>query len=169
MVVGNPNLRTPPAGGGASILDHSQGTPQPVQMTCPRTSFDIPTYPVDSDGLHGVGIQDPNNKGAGAGFPDQNCDASASPLRLDVHFPSCYNPAVPLSDYKKNMDWPTNGNCPEGWIHTPHIFYEVYYDTLLFRDQWKTGQGKQPFVLANGDPTGYSLHGDFVSQTRYCA
>jgi len=61
------------------------------------------------------------------------------------------------------MDWPTKGNCPSGWIHTPHIFYEVYYNTPLFANQWTTGQGKQPFVLANGDPTGYSLHGDFIS------
>ncbi|ATZ51432.1 hypothetical protein BCIN_07g00710 [Botrytis cinerea B05.10] len=163
MVVGNPALRTPPAGGGASIVDYKLGTPQPVQVTCPRSNYDVPSYPADSDGLHGVGIQDPQNKGAGVGFPDQECDGVASPMRLDAHFPSCYNPAAGLTDYKTNMDWPTDGNCPEGWIHTPHIFYEVYYNTPLFADQWTPGQGKQPFVLANGDPTGYSFHADFIS------
>ncbi|ESZ92207.1 hypothetical protein SBOR_7416 [Sclerotinia borealis F-4128] len=163
MVIGDPTLRSPPAGGGGSVVDYSAGTPQPIQVTCPRTNYDTPSYPADSDGLHGVGIQDPQNKGAGAGFPDINCDAFAAPMRLDVHFPSCYNPAAGLSDYKTNMDWPTKGNCPKGWVHTPHIFYEVYYDTLAFASQWTPGQGKQPFVLSNGDPTGYSLHADFIS------
>jgi hypothetical protein len=167
MVVGDPTLRTPPASGSASILDHKAGTIQPIQWTCPRSNYDTPSYPADSDGLHGVGIQDPVNKGAGVGFPDVNCDAVASPLRADIHFPSCYNPAVAVDNYKENMDWPTGGNCPEGWIHTPHIFYEVYWDTLKFKDLWTPGQGKQPFVLSNGDPTGYGLHGDFVSQS-YC-
>lgn len=163
MLVGNAALRTPPAGGGGSIVDYSLGTPQPIQVTCPRTNYDTPSYPANSDGLHGVGIQDPQNKGAGVGFPDQDCDGFASPMRLDAHFPSCYNPAAGLTDYKTNMDWPTKGNCPEGWIHTPHIFYEVYYNTPLFASQWTPGQGKQPFVLANGDPTGYGFHADFVS------
>ncbi|KAM3076049.1 hypothetical protein ACMFMG_006438 [Clarireedia jacksonii] len=163
MVVGDPTLRTPPASGGASILDHKQGTPQPIQWTCPRTNYNPPSYPPDSDGLHGVGIGDPQNAGAGVGFPHVNCDAFASPLRADIHFPSCYNPAAGLDNYKENMDWPTGGNCPEGWIHTPHIFYEVYWNTPLFKDLWTPGQGKQPFLLSNGDPTGYGLHGDFLS------
>ncbi|PQE31984.1 WSC domain-containing protein [Rutstroemia sp. NJR-2017a WRK4] len=164
MVVGDPTLRTPPATGGTSILDHDSGKPiQPIQWTCPRTNYNTPAYPVGSDGLHGVGIQDPNNQGAGVGFPDVNCDIEAAPLRADIHFPSCYNPAVAVDNYKENMDWPTKGNCPEGWIHTPHIFYEVYWDTLKFKDLWTPGQGKQPFVLSNGDPTGYGLHGDFLA------
>jgi hypothetical protein len=37
----------------------------------------------------------------------------------------------------------------------------------LFASRWTPGQGKQPFVLANGDPTGYSLHADFVSLSPY--
>ncbi|TGO48292.1 hypothetical protein BOTNAR_0483g00030 [Botryotinia narcissicola] len=111
MLVGNAALRTPPAGGGGSIVDYSLGTPQTIQVTCPHTNYDTPSYPADSDGLHG----------------------------------------------------PTKGNCPEGWIHTPHIFYEVYYNTPLFASQWTPGQGKQPFVLAKGDPTGYGFHADFIS------
>jgi len=58
----------------------------------------------------------------------------------------------------------TNGaNCPAGWVHTPHLFYEVYWNTPLFASLWTPGEGKQPFVLAEGDPTGYSLHADFIS------
>ncbi len=163
MVIGNPELRSPPATGGISITDLADGTPQPVQWVCPRSETTEPLYPTNSDGLHGVGIQDPTNAGAGVGFPDQNCDGYASPLRADIHFPSCYNPAYRIDDYKNNMVWPTNGNCPPGYTHTPHLFYEVYWNTPLFADQWNPGQGNQPFVLSNGDPTGYSLHADFVS------
>ena len=169
MVVGSPELRTPPATGGESITDLNYGVPQPVQWTCPRSNYDVPSYPANSDGLHGVGIQDPGNKGAGVGFPDENCDGYASPLRADIHFPSCYNPAAGLDDYKNNMQFPSSAgasagkaNCPQGWIHTPHLFYEVYWNTPLFVDMWTQGQGSQPFVLSNGDPTGYSLHADFV-------
>jgi len=170
MVIGNPTLRSPPATGGASITDAAQGTPQPVQFTCPRSNYNTPSYPSNSDGLHGCGIQDPNNQGAGVGFPDQNCDGTYSPLRADIHFPSCYNPAVGLDDYANNMAWPSSAgagagkqNCPEGWVHTPHIFYEMYWDTQPFADLWTPGQCNQPFVLACGDPTGYGLHADFVS------
>jgi hypothetical protein len=170
MVSGNNSLRTPPSGGAANVLDANAGAIQPVQWTCPRTSYDTPSYPADSDGLHGVGIQDPNNAGAGAGFPHMNCDGYASPLRADIHFPSCYNPQAGLDAYESNMVFPSSkgttggkANCPEGWVHLPHIFYEVYWNTPLFEDFWEQGQGSQPFILANGDRTGYSLHGDFVS------
>lgn len=169
MVSGDYSLRTPPPGGAANVLDTNEGYIQPVQWTCPRTSYDRPSYPADSDGLHGVGIQDPNNAGAGAGFPDMNCDGYASPLRADIHFPSCYNPEAGLDDFKRNTAFPSSkgttggkANCPTGWTHLPHIFYEVYWNTPLFVDMWEQGNGTQPFLLANGDRTGYSLHGDFV-------
>ncbi|PBP20919.1 wsc domain containing protein [Diplocarpon rosae] len=163
IYTGNPSLRSPPATGGEQITDHSGGAIQPAQWTCPRTNEASSLYPKDSDGLHGVGIQDPNNGGSGVGFPDQNCDGYASPLRADIHLPSCYNPAKGVENYEENMDYPTNGNCPEGWTHVPHMFYEVYWNTPKFQDRWTQGQGKQPFVLANGDPTGYGLHADFIS------
>ncbi|KAI1006243.1 hypothetical protein K3495_g1978 [Podosphaera aphanis] len=163
IVVGDPELRTPPVTGGRGIHDLADGAPQPVQWTCPRSDKTLPLYPVDSDGRHGVGIQDPKNAEAGVGFPDQNCDGFASPLRADIHFPSCYNPAAGLRDYKNNMQFTTNGNCPKGWIHVPHLFYEVYWNTPAFASRWTPGKGTQPFVLSNGDPTGYSLHGDFIS------
>lgn len=174
MFVGNSSLRTPPPGGAANVLDTNQGPIQPIQFTCPRSSYDIPSYPENSDGLHGVGIQDPNNAGAGAGFPHMNCDGYASPLRADIHFPSCYSPEVGLHDYKNNMVFPSSkgttggkANCPDGWVHVPHIFYEVYWNTPLFADMWTEGAGSQPFILSNGDRTGYSLHADFVSVTSY--
>lgn len=122
IFAGDTSLRTPPASGGQSITvaGTSAGPPQPVQFTCPRSNYDVPSYPVNSNGLS-AGIQDPNNKGAGAGFPDINCDGYASPLRADIHFPSCYNPAAGLDNYKENMAYPTASgskqNCPQGKHH----------------------------------------------------
>jgi hypothetical protein len=170
MVVGNSSLRTPPSFSGINT-NTAKGPIQPVQWTCPRSGSNPPTYPPNSDGMHGAGIVDPNGKDRGVGFPDVNCDGYASPLRADLHFPSCYNPAVGIHDYKKNMAFPSSAgtssagkeNCPAGYIHVPHLFYEVYWNTLLFADRWIPGQSKQPFILSNGDLTGYSLHGDFVS------
>merc|ERR1711977_237781 len=145
IFTGNPSLRTPPATGGEQITDHSDGTIQPIQWTCPRSNDNSPLYPADSNGRSGVGMQDPGNGGSGTGFPDKNCDGYASPLRADIHLPSCYNPAKGVQNYKENM------------------YYEVYWNTPKFQDRWTPGQGKQPFVLANGDPTGYSLHADFIN------
>ncbi|KAF3064392.1 hypothetical protein GL218_01852 [Daldinia childiae] len=166
MLSGDTKARDPPKFGGGGNVDPTRGPIQPVQWTCPRQSYDPPSYPVDSDGTM-AGLQDPQNQGAGAGFPLYDCDGTYSPLRQDIHFPSCYNPEAGLDDYKNNMAWPTpeNGllNCPAGWIHVPHLFYEVYWDTPSFKDRWTPDGKTQPFVLSNGDATGYSSHGDFIS------
>lgn len=167
MISGSAMTRTAPPTDGQLQLDPSQGEIQPVQCTCPRTSFDPPSWPPNSDGSV-AGQQDPNNKGSGTGFPFAECDGYASPLRMDIHFPSCYNPAAGLTNYKENMQFPTNvadgkQDCPSGWVHTPHIFFEVYWNTPKFVDRWTPNQGHQPFVLADGDVTGYSSHGDFMA------
>ncbi|KAI1860951.1 uncharacterized protein JN550_011106 [Neoarthrinium moseri] len=164
MVIGDSSKRTPPAT-GAIQLDPSRGAIQPVQWVCPANG-DPNRYPVDSDGTR-AGLQDPTDRGAGAGFPVINCDIAGAPLRQDIHFPSCYNPAAGIDDHKNNMVFPTpNGNkfdCPKGWTHLPHLFYEVYYDTTPFANEWTRDGQTQPYVLSNGDRTGYSSHGDMIS------
>ncbi|KAI0145402.1 hypothetical protein GGR57DRAFT_480601 [Xylariaceae sp. FL1272] len=167
MMTGDSKSRTVPESGGNLNLDPDNGVAiNAVQWTCPRSSYDPPSYPVDSDGST-AGIVDSNNQGSGTGFPVQKCDGYASPLRQDMHFPSCYNPEAGLNDYENNMKFPSNvgfkQNCPEGWIHTPHIFYEVYWNTPLFDDYWTVDGKTQPFILSTGDATGYSSHGDFIS------
>ncbi|KAL6802021.1 COOH terminal WSC domain-containing protein [Trichoderma sp. SZMC 28012] len=167
MLAGDSMSRTVPAAGGGDQLDPSKGPINNVQFTCPRTSYNPPSYPVGSDGSK-AGMVDPNNQGAGVGFPDVTCDGLYSPLRMDLHFPSCYNPAAGLTNYKENMQFPTDaGNgkqdCPPGWIHTPHIFFEVYFDTQPYKGRWTENQGTQPFVLSNGDVTGYGAHADFMA------
>lgn len=165
MLIGDAKKRDPPAS-GAINLDPATGEIQPIQFTCPRSSYVPASYPANSDGTM-AGMVDPHNVGSGAGFPLYPCDGYASPLRQDIHFPSCYNPGAGLDDYKNNMKFPevVNGkqNCPDGWTHVPHIFYELYWNTPLFNDRWTPDGKTQPFVLSNGDATGYSSHADFIS------
>ncbi|RYP17838.1 hypothetical protein DL767_009935 [Monosporascus sp. MG133] len=166
MLVGDSDNRSPPKTGGINLFPNL-GEVQPVQFTCTRTSYNPPNYPSDSDGST-AGIQDPDREDAGAGFPLYPCDGYASPLRMDIHFPSCYNPKAGLDDYKNNMAWPEavaggKQDCPEGYIHVPHLFYEVYWNTALFDGQWTPDGKSQPFVLSNGDATGYSAHADFIA------
>ncbi|UKZ80658.1 hypothetical protein TrVFT333_008421 [Trichoderma virens FT-333] len=156
MLAGNSMSRTVPAAGGGDQLDPSKGPIGNVQFTCPRTSYNPPSYPVGSDGSK-AGMVDPNNQGAGVGFPDVTCDGMYSPLRLDIHFPSCYNPKAGLTNYKENTAFPTDaGNgkqdCPL-----------VYYDTQPYKGRWTENQGTQPFVFSTGDVTGYSGHADFMA------
>lgn len=172
LVAGDANTRVDPGFEGALkiVADEEFGEVQPVQWTCPRdnNNFDSPpSWPSKSDGSS-AGTRDPNNKGSGTGFPDVTCDGFASPLRADIHMPSCYNPKAGLTDYKNNSAYPVRAsdgkvNCPKGWIHVPHMFYEVYWDTLKFQGRWTEDAGTQPFVLSNGDVTGYSSHADFLA------
>ena len=84
MVSGDAMTReAPSSGSGALQLDPALGDIQPVQWTCPAEG-DPDRYPPDSDGST-AGIADPNNKGAGAGFPVINCNGQYSPLRQDIH------------------------------------------------------------------------------------
>lgn len=166
MVSGNGTTRIVPEGRNVPNLDPSKGPVNPAMWTCPRSTYDPPSWPAGSDGSL-AGIGNAINKGEGVGFPDFNCDGYASPLRADVHFPSCYNPEAGLTNFGENMAWPTDNkgklDCPKGYIHVPHLFFEVYWNTPLFADRWEQGKGHQPFVLSSGDATGFSSHGDFMS------
>lgn len=168
MVSGDPMTRSPPEGGPNSNLNPDNGPINGIKWTCPRdgNNYEPPSWPADSDGSS-AGIGDTVNKGEGVGFPDVDCDGYASPLRADIHFPSCYNPDAGLMSYKDNMAWPSTKdgklNCPEGYVHVPHLFLEVYWNTPVFADRWTPNTGKQPFVLSNGDATGFSSHADFMA------
>ncbi|KAJ6436705.1 reverse transcriptase [Purpureocillium lavendulum] len=167
MVVGDAKTRSPPRSGATGNLDPSKGPANPVKWVCPRKNYIPPSWQANSDGTK-AGMPNIHNKAEGVGFPDANCDEYASPLRADIHFPSCYNPSAGLTDFRNNMAYPSSAgdgklDCPKGWVHVPHLLFEVYWNTPPFKNRWEPGQGKQPFVLSNGDATGYSLHGDFLS------
>lgn len=165
IVGGNASLYTAPDTNGRINLNPSQGPIQPVQWTCPR-SGDGAAWPSGSDGSE-AGQADPNNVQSGTGFPHVDCDGFASPLRADIHMPSCYNPDKGLTAHTENMVYPNDEggkyNCPQGYTHVPHMFYEIYWNTPAFNDRWTQGQGSQPFVLSTGDVAGYSSHADFMS------
>lgn len=98
------------------------------------------------------------------GLPPMKCDQ----IRAQVTFPSCWDGVHTDSDnHKSHVAYPVDGNydggrCPKSHpVHLATLFSEVYYDTKRFQDLWYGDA--QPFVLANGDATGFSYHGDFVN------
>ncbi|KAI4690171.1 uncharacterized protein J4E84_004353 [Alternaria hordeiaustralica] len=105
------------------------------------------------------------NKPETNGFPDYPCPGG---LRAQVYFPQCWDgKTLDPSDHKSHMSYPegnvyNSGNCPASHpVHMISIFFEIFYDTALFADQWV--DGKHPFVFAQGDATGFGLHGDFLN------
>ncbi|KAF9882417.1 WSC domain-containing protein [Colletotrichum karsti] len=96
-------------------------------------------------------------------FPNRNCPDG---LRVQIVFPSCWDGVnVDSQDHKSHMAYPSGvstGRCPAS--HPKRfvtLFYEIIFQVNDFKDKWY-GDG-QPFVLSNGDPTGYGLHGDFLN------
>lgn len=92
-------------------------------------------------------------------YLDGNC---VDGIRLEVMFPSCWNGKdVDSPNHKDHMAYPDlvmTGNCPETHpVPTPGLLYEVILNVARFKDQ------KGTFVVANGDPLGYGVHGDFMS------
>ena len=155
IVVGDPFLRTKPQNAGYNI-DPAKGPIQPIQITCPGSGAYV--------------SQNSGSADSGVGFPDRDCNVQGTGLRYDIYFPSCYNPAIPLADYKNNMQYSSSQgassgskNCPPGWKHHPQLHLEIYWNVHAFADEWTEGSESSPWVLAQGDPTGYGLHGDFVS------
>jgi hypothetical protein len=83
-------------------------------------------------------------------------------LRAQILFPSCWdghNLYLPNSSHVAYQAQIGNGGCPPTHPRLlPSLFFEVLYWTVNV-DQSTGGQ----FVFAQGDPTGYGFHGDFVN------
>lgn len=91
-------------------------------------------------------------------YLDEHCPDG---LRLELQFPSCWNGKdVDSHDHKSHVAYPStvnNGDCPKGYeTRLVSLFYETIWDTYAFKDH------DGYFALANGDPTGYGYHGDFI-------
>ncbi|KAJ5919656.1 hypothetical protein N7454_009491 [Penicillium verhagenii] len=91
-------------------------------------------------------------------YLDENC---IDGLRLELMFPSCWNGKdVDSSDHKSHVAYPDlvmTGTCPKGYeTQLVSLFYETIWNTYYFKDM------DGYFALANGDPTGYGYHGDFM-------
>ncbi|KAF2106585.1 hypothetical protein BDV96DRAFT_507567 [Lophiotrema nucula] len=92
-------------------------------------------------------------------YMDANC---AQGIRAEIFFPSCWDGKnLDSTNHKDHMRYPDlgkDGTCPEGFeTRLPSLFYETIWDTAAF-----AGVGGE-FMWANGDPTGYGYHGDFIT------
>ncbi|KAI9820494.1 MAG: hypothetical protein M1826_000893 [Phylliscum demangeonii] len=91
-------------------------------------------------------------------YLDANCHDG---VRFELMFPSCWSGKVDSADHMSHVAYPDQvmtGNCPKGYDQRLiSMLYEIIWETNAF-----AGQGGR-FVLANGDPTGYGLHGDFIA------
>ncbi|KAJ3809253.1 hypothetical protein F5876DRAFT_44268 [Lentinula aff. lateritia] len=95
-------------------------------------------------------------------------------IRSQINFPSCWDGKnIDSEDHKSHVAFlstgPDNGTCddPRYPVTLPRIFMEastVYWICQDFEDQRDQAlTPSQPFVFANGDPTGYGYHADFVN------
>ncbi|TEB31882.1 hypothetical protein FA13DRAFT_1754676 [Coprinellus micaceus] len=100
--------------------------------------------------------------------------ACAGGIRSNVFFPSCWNGKdLDPADHASHVAWPTGtiprdghffmgGSCPASHpVRLPLLFLEIVWDTRQFNNMWPT-DGSQPFVLSQGDPTGFGQHADYV-------
>ena len=86
-----------------------------------------------------------------------------------MRFPSCWNgKAFSASSPGAHVAFPTAGTdglvgCPALFNvkRFPEIFIETFYDVNAFDGLYAAID--TPWVLANGDPTGYSYHADFIN------
>jgi len=103
------------------------------------------------------------------GFP-KGFTSCLEGLATEITFPSCWNGnAIDPANPGAHMAWPTAGGtginaCPTGFKQAcfPAIFIEFWYDISVFDGQYSTDS--VPWVLANGDPTGFGFHAGTYSQ-----
>jgi len=95
------------------------------------------------------------------GFPPRQCNT----MRSEVYFPSCWDGKnVDSADHKSHVAYPAIGDfnggvCPESHpVALFSIFYEFFFDTGTFYDS----PTDKKFAFANGDPTAFGYHGDFI-------
>ncbi|CAG7966357.1 unnamed protein product [Penicillium salamii] len=91
-------------------------------------------------------------------YLDEHCTDG---VRFELMFPSCWNGKdTDSDDHASHVAYPSlvmDGTCPEGYeTRLVSLFYETIWNTYAFKDV------DGYFALANGDPTGYGYHGDFM-------
>lgn len=119
-------------------------------------------------GVKWVCLGDNYSRIEAAGFP-KGFTSCKEGLITEITFPACWNGKdLDPNDPASHMAWPTAGGqgleaCPDGFrvARFPSIFIEFWYDVTAFDGQYSSD--KIPWVLSNGDPTGYGFHADFVS------
>ncbi|KAF9016701.1 hypothetical protein BDZ89DRAFT_1094434 [Hymenopellis radicata] len=102
------------------------------------------------------------------GIPNMNCPDG---IRAQLNFPSCWDGKnADSDDHKSHVAFrsggPDSGDCldPKFPKSIPRIFVEIYWGTQDFNNVRSQAKNpSQPFVLAQGDATGYGHHGDFIN------
>jgi len=95
-------------------------------------------------------------------LPPYNCPNG---LRAEIRFPSCWNGVNgQSSDFSSHMAYPIGGEsgpCPSTHpVRLVTLFYEIMWSVDPFNKfRAQALNSTQPFVLAQGDATGYGLHG----------
>ncbi|KAL8844919.1 MAG: hypothetical protein Q9176_000591 [Flavoplaca citrina] len=130
------------------------------------------------DGSHGSGGTQLNwlchtlgEKPRAIGFPKgfTSCNGNnVGGLAATMRFPSCWNgqdfdPANPLAHMSYPGTQAGTAGCPQGFqkARFPEVMVEYWLDISQFDGQY--GSDEVPWVLANGDPTGYGFHMDFLN------
>jgi hypothetical protein len=85
-----------------------------------------------------------------------------------IHFPHCWNGQdFDIDNPYAHMsypvgDHPDSGYCPASHPNVmPHIFIEFWFDVSIFNGLYSASDN--PWVLSNGDATGYGFHADFIN------
>jgi len=98
------------------------------------------------------------NGGEHPGFPTVKCGT----FRSQVYFPSCWDGVnIDTPDHKSHVAYPAIGDYNGGVCPQSHpkaifsLFFEFWYEVGAYNDLNR-------FAFANGDPTGYGFHGDFI-------
>ena len=117
------------------------------------------------------GASNPKATGFPTGF--QTCNDQYVPgLAASMRFPSCWNGNdFDIKDPLAHMAFPTNADgmagCPAPFdkARFPEIFIEYYFNTASLDHITKdySDPNNPPWVLADGDPTGFSMHMDFFN------
>lgn len=107
------------------------------------------------------------------GFPTKPCPGG---IRSNILYPTCWDGKnLDSPDHRTHVAYPkdgpalfsgtgTGGACPSTHpVRIPQLMLEIVWDTTSFNSpaDWPA-DGTQPFVLSNGDHTGYGQHGDYV-------
>ena len=117
------------------------------------------------------GASNPTATGFPTGFQSCN-DQYVKGLAASMRFPSCWNGNdFDIDNPLAHMAFPTNADgmagCPAPFnkARFPEIFIEYYFDISSFDHITKdySNPNNPPWVLADGDPTGYSMHMDFFN------
>ncbi|PKS10905.1 hypothetical protein jhhlp_002663 [Lomentospora prolificans] len=103
-------------------------------------------------------------------FPTTPCQYG---IVTSVWFPPCWDGVrVDSDDHMSHMAFPSTGSiedgapCPESHpVQVPHMYLDSIWDTSEFNDPelWPEDPEKQPFVLSNGDSTGYDFYASFLN------